>query len=81
MNTALVKPSKTIKGMTSMVRTHLDAVERAREIYLAQIKRAEADYFERINRAMGVISDSDDPSSETTNLPTDAPSAENAATP
>jgi hypothetical protein len=55
MNTALVKPSKAIKGMTSMVRTHLDAVEHAREIYLAQIKRAEADYFERMKRIMGIL--------------------------
>ena len=53
--TALVKPSKVIKGSTSAVRTHSDAVDRAREIYLAQIKRAEADYFERIKNAAEII--------------------------
>jgi hypothetical protein len=48
MNKDLVKPSKAIKSITSLVRIHQDAIERARSIYLAQIKRAEADYFERI---------------------------------
>jgi hypothetical protein len=60
MSTALVKPSKTIKANTSMVSMHLNAVERAREIYLAQIKRAEADYFERINKAMGTVANTDE---------------------
>jgi hypothetical protein len=55
MNTALVKPSKEIKNITSFVRTHLDAVERARTIYLAQIKRAEADYYERMKRVMDIM--------------------------
>ncbi len=81
MNTALVKPSKAIKGITSMVSTHLNAVERAREIYLAQIKRAEADYFERINRAMGILSD--DTPSETASPPDAVPPGEvnNASNP
>lgn len=51
MTNAIIKTSKTLKTMTSTMRYHLDAVERAREIYLAHIKRAEADYFERIKRA------------------------------
>jgi hypothetical protein len=55
MTTAVVKASKEVKGTTSNVRAHLDAVERAREIYLAQIKRAEADYFDRITRASTII--------------------------
>jgi hypothetical protein len=51
----LVKSSKAVKGSTSIVRTHLDAVEKAREIYLAAIKRAESDYFERIKRATQAV--------------------------
>jgi hypothetical protein len=54
-NTALVKSSKTIKGSTSAVRSHLDAVERARELYLATIRWAEADYFDRIKRATDLL--------------------------
>ncbi len=55
MATDLVKASKSVKGSTSMVRVHLDAVERAREIYLAAIKRAEANYFERIKQATEAV--------------------------
>ncbi len=57
MTTALVKPSKAIKSITSLVRAHQDAVERARGIYLAQIKRAEADYFERIKRITAAMTE------------------------
>ncbi len=49
--TAIVKASKEVKGVASTVRTHLDAVQRARELFLATMKRAESDYFERIKRA------------------------------
>lgn len=56
MSTAVVKASKAVKGITSTVRAHLDAVERAREIYLAGIKRLEAEYFDRIKRATEIIS-------------------------
>lgn len=49
--TAIVKASKEVKGVASTVRTHLDAVERARALFLATMKRAESDYFERIKRA------------------------------
>jgi hypothetical protein len=55
MTTAMVKTSKAVKGITSTVRTHLDAVERAREIYLATIKRAESEYFERIRHATEMV--------------------------
>jgi hypothetical protein len=55
MATDVVKSSNIIKGNTSAVRTHLDAVERARTIYLAAIKRAEADYFERIKHATELV--------------------------
>ena len=54
-STAIVKSSKAVKGSTSAVRSHLDAVERARELYLATIKRAEADYFDRIKRATDLL--------------------------
>ena len=60
---AIVKSSKAVKGSTSAVRSHLDAVERARELYLATIKRAEADYFDRIKRATDIIA------GETTDVP------------
>jgi hypothetical protein len=55
MATGLIKASKSVKGSFSVVRAHLDAVERARELYLAAIKRAEADYFERIKAAMEIL--------------------------
>lgn len=57
MTTAVVKASKTVKGITSTVRAHLDAVERAREIYLSQMKRAESEYFDRIKRATEMVTD------------------------
>jgi hypothetical protein len=38
MTNEVVKPSKLIRGMTSGMRAHLDAVERAREIYLTGMK-------------------------------------------
>ena len=49
--------SKEIKGGTSAVRQHAAAFDRAREIYLANIKRAEADYFERIKAASALLVD------------------------
>ena len=55
MTTQLVRASKELKGSTSVIRQHLDAVDRAREVYLGQIKRAEADYFERIKRATEIV--------------------------
>jgi len=55
MNTSIVKASKAIKASTSVVRAHLDAVERARELYQAAMKRAEAEYFDRIKRATAII--------------------------
>jgi hypothetical protein len=65
MNTALVKPSKVINGMTSIVRAHLNACERAREIYLAQMKRAESDYAERIQRAALIFTGGEEVSGNT----------------
>jgi hypothetical protein len=70
MSTALVKSSKAVKGSTSAVRSHLDAVERARELYLATIKRAEADYFDRIKRATDLMAGEDG------NVPAEQPTAE-----
>jgi hypothetical protein len=62
MSNDLIKPSRAIKGATTMVRAHSDAVDYAREIYLAQIARAEASYFERIERAMSLLHGEDAPS-------------------
>ncbi len=47
MSTGLLKSSKS-KSPTQML---IDAVGRAGEMYQAAIKRAEADYFERIKKA------------------------------
>jgi hypothetical protein len=55
MSKDIVKTSKVIKGMTSNVRTHFDVFDRARDLYLEQIKRAEAAYFERIRRATAIL--------------------------
>jgi len=60
MSTAVVKTSKVIKGMTSNVRTHFDVFDRARDIYLGQIKRAEAEYFDRIKRATAALTGEED---------------------
>lgn len=48
MSRNLVKSGKLVKSSTSTVTSHLDAVGRAREIYLSQIRRAEMEYFDRI---------------------------------
>ena len=45
MSNAVVKTSKVIKGMTSNIRTSFDVFDRARDVYLAQIKRAEGRLF------------------------------------
>ena len=61
MSTSLAKTSKVIKDNPSAVRGHFDILDRAREIYLAQIKRAEADYFERLRRATSIIQGEEPP--------------------
>ena len=55
MTTAVVRASKELKSSTSNVRQHLDAVERAREIYLAGMKKLEADYYDRITKATAIV--------------------------
>lgn len=55
MTAAVVKTSKMVKGMTSGVRAHFDVFDRARDVYLNQIKKAEADYFDRIRRATELL--------------------------
>ena len=52
---ALIKTSKAVKNYTSGVRSHFDVFDRARDIYLNQIKKAESDYFERIRRATALL--------------------------
>jgi hypothetical protein len=74
MSTAIVKASKAVKGMNVNVLNHLNAVERAREIYLAQIKRAEADYFDRIKRATAIMNGEEVEVAETPGpVPTSSP--------
>jgi len=53
--------AKIIKGNVSAVQDHLRAVERAREIYLAGIKRLEAEYFERIKNAGALLTEESEP--------------------
>jgi hypothetical protein len=76
MSTEVVKASKSVKANTTTVGNHLDAVGRAREIYLAQIKRAEADYFERIERATEIFARGDGVAHEQPHV--EAPAAEPA---
>jgi len=59
MTTAVARASKELKTSTSTIRHHLDAVDRAREVYLGQIKRAESEYFERIKRATQIVAGDD----------------------
>jgi hypothetical protein len=80
MTTAVTKASKLVKDNTSTVRHHLNAVERAREIYLAQIKRAEADYFERIKLATALVTGSDDGIAEAASSQQAAPTQETPPT-
>jgi hypothetical protein len=65
MRSELVKTSKIIKSGTDAVRHHFDVLDRAREIYLAQMKRAEADYFERLRRASEMLNEEATPSNGT----------------
>jgi hypothetical protein len=53
--------AKQVKGATSNVKTHMEVFDRAREIYVAQMKRAEADYFDRIKRATKALASGDEP--------------------
>jgi hypothetical protein len=55
----LVKTSKVIKSATDPVREHFDILDRAREIYLSQMKKAEADYFDRLRRATEMLNDAE----------------------
>jgi hypothetical protein len=47
--------AKIIKSNVSAVQEHMRVLERAREIYLAGIKRLEAEYFERIKSANEIL--------------------------
>jgi hypothetical protein len=55
MASSIVRTSKVVKNFTSGVRTHFDVFDRARDIYLNQIKKAESDYFDRIRRATELL--------------------------
>lgn len=56
MATGLTKSSKK-----TVVQLYLEAVERAREMYFAAVKRAEADLVERMKKAMEALDgDGDD---------------------
>jgi hypothetical protein len=76
MTTQLVRTSKVIKGTTSAVREHFDILDRARELYLSQIKRAEMDYRDRIQRAARLLAGEDEEvSSQTESTSTQQASA------
>jgi hypothetical protein len=55
MDKSVVKTSKIIKDATSSVRAHFDVFDRARDIYLGQIKRAEIEYNDRLKRALIIL--------------------------
>lgn len=57
--------AKMVKGATSNVKTHMEVFERAREIYIAQMGRAEADYFARIRKATAALERGDEPQTPT----------------
>jgi hypothetical protein len=44
------KPATALRTLTKPVRKHAAAMERARDRYIAGLKRLEADYFETIRR-------------------------------
>ena len=73
MTTTIVRASKELKGSTSVIRKHLDAVDRARELYLQQIKRAEHEYFERIKHATTLITGDDEETAKTVDEPAPSP--------
>ena len=75
MTTAVTKVAKQVKDTTSAVREHLTVVERARDIYLAGIKRLEAEYFDRIKRATEIVAgNGEDHTAETPQpAPTETP--------
>ena len=57
--------TKAVKGSTSAVRATADALDRARAIYLAGLKRLESEYFERVREATRDLSA--EPQEEATN--------------
>jgi hypothetical protein len=74
MTTTVVKASKELRTATSTVRKVFDAHDRAREIYLQQMRRAEADYCERIKQAMTLIT-GDEGIQNNETMPADQPAA------
>jgi hypothetical protein len=51
----LIKTSKVVKDATTNVRNGLDALERARDIYVATMKRAEVDFVDRMRTILTAI--------------------------
>jgi hypothetical protein len=72
MNTALVKPSKMLKGSFSAVGELQDALSRAWDIYQKAIKREEASYFERVKRVMADYADEAAPEEAAAPAPTNS---------
>jgi Mg2+ and Co2+ transporter CorA len=69
------KTSKIIRQMTANARAHFDIFDRARDIYLAQIARAEADYNERLKRALTVLTGEAEAVAPAAKAPAEAPAA------
>jgi len=76
---ALVKPSKVLKGSVSKIGEHLNAVQRARDIYQAGMKRLEAEYYERIKHASTIFDGVEDAQVATAAPTEDAANSEAAA--
>jgi hypothetical protein len=49
------KPATALRTLTAPVRDHAAAMQRARDSYVAGLKRLEADYFEKVRRITDAI--------------------------
>lgn len=76
---SLVKPSKDIKEKTSRVRRHLDAMQRAGEIYRAGMIRLESDYAERVRVATEILTEGETPAEHSTSEQPQQPEQQQAA--
>ena len=62
MTTALApSPTRAVRSATGNVRKLQGQLQHAWEVYVAQVKRAEAEYMERVKRATDAFSTADAP--------------------
>lgn len=66
MNTELAKkPASVLRTYTQQVRDHTSAMQRLQDQYLAALKRAEAQYFDGVNRVMEAVRQATEPVPDT----------------